>query len=45
MALVTCIAMYRSDIYYSSVGYCLFVLGFTRTSIQIDKQLHTFFFD
>ena len=43
ITLVTCIVMYRSDIYYSSVGYCLFVHGYSRTFDQINKQLHTFF--
>ena len=37
MTLITCIAMYRSDIYYSSVGYCLFVFGFCQNLLS-DKQ-------
>ena len=31
--------------YHTSVGYCLFVHGYSRTFDQIDKQLHTFFFN
>ena len=31
--------------YQTSVGYCLFVHGYSRTFDQIDKQSHTFFFD
>lgn len=38
MALITCIAMYRSDIYYSGVGYCLFVFGFCQNLLS-DKQI------
>ncbi|HBJ13221.1 MAG TPA: hypothetical protein DDY80_01120, partial [Parabacteroides merdae] len=34
MALITCIAMYRSDIYYSGVGYCLFVFGFCQNLLS-----------
>lgn len=31
--------------YHTGVGYCLFVHGYSRTFDQIDKQLHTFFFN
>ena len=49
--LISCIAMWLCTLcaytpYYSSVGSCnrLFVLGFVRTSYQINgSQLHTFF--
>ena len=28
--------------HHTGVGYCLFVFGFTRTSLQINGMLHTF---
>lgn len=29
--------------HYTGVGYCLFVFGLTRASLQINELLHTFF--
>ena len=31
------------SIFHTGVGYCLFASGYSRTSVQIDELLHTFF--
>ena len=45
ITLVTCIGYVYFSTYHTGVGYCLFVHGYSRTFDQIDKQLHTFFFN
>ena len=39
----TCLVIYRSWYIAAGVEYCLFVPRYSRTSIQISNQLHTFF--
>ena len=45
VTFTTCLVIYRSWYIAAGVEYCLFASRYSRTSIQISNQLHTFFFE